>query len=652
MEIDTPITTIDNIEPSGSESQPNKRGRRTSIVWEHFTLADVAPDQKRAYCNECNKSYAYSTGTKVSGTSHLKRHIDRKKCKNNCQKNKEAPYSTTCGSGVASEPPKRHKRSNHGLAGVSFDQDLCNNEIARMIIQHEYPLHIVEHHGFNKFIQTLQPQFNMISFNTIERNCVALYLREKKNLLNLISGIRGRVNLTLDLRTANQTLGYVFLRGHFIDNDWNLHHPILSVVMVPFPDSEDSFNQSILACLADWHLEGRVLTLALDQSFSNESLMGSFKISLSINNPEVLKGQLISGNCYARVLSRLAQDALCAMRETIERVRESVKFVKTSESHEEKFIELKQQLQVPSTKDLLIDNQTKWNTTYFMLLAACELKEVFACLDTYDPGYRINLPMGEWKRVEILCVYLKYLFDAANIVTAQPFPTANVFFSEASKLQVELAHAAMSQDPFISNLIHPLREKFDKYWRESCLILAAAVVMDPRFKMKLVEFTFSKALPLAAPSINEANEAMTKTEMSQEGSFEASFLPAEDGVSDFEIYISEVTNQQFKSELDQYLEDSLLTRVPEIDVLSWWKLNGSQYPILSRMASDILSIPVSTLSADSVFDTEFRNMDNYRSSLRPATLEALICAQDWCHGGSLPLPPPLAASNANVKMEI
>ena len=37
-----------------------------------------------------------------------------------------------------------------------------------------------------------------------------------------------------------------------------------------------------------------------------------------------------------------------------------------------------------------------------------------------------------------------------------------------------------------------MRERFDKYWKDCNVILAIAVVMDPRFKMKIVEFNYSK----------------------------------------------------------------------------------------------------------------------------------------------------------------
>ncbi|KAK6915069.1 hAT-like transposase, RNase-H fold [Dillenia turbinata] len=68
---------------------------------------------------------------------------------------------------------------------------------------------------------------------------------------------------------------------------------------------------------------------------------------------------------------------------------------------------------------------------------------------------------------------------------------------------LELTHAATSEDLLASSLTRPLLEKFDKYWRDCCLVLAIAVVMDPRFKMKLVEFSFSKIY-------GEGGEAWTK----------------------------------------------------------------------------------------------------------------------------------------------
>lgn len=65
------------------------------------------------------------------------------------------------------------------------------------------------------------------------------------------------------------------------------------------------------------------------------------------------------------------------------------------------------------------------------------------------------------------------------------------------------------------------------------------------------------------------------------------------------------------------------------DILGWWKCNESKYPILAKVARDVLAIPVSTVASEFAFSTGGRVVDPHRSSLDPESIEALICAQDW-----------------------
>lgn len=637
------------------ETQPNKRRKKKSIVWEHFTIENVGAGCRRACCKVCKQSFAYSTGSKVAGTSHLKRHIAKGTCPvilRQQEKNQLTPYmpksegGTDTGTNTGTNPPKRRYRTSSSPY-LLFDQDRCRHEIARMIIMHDYPLHMVEHPGFVSFVQNLQPRFDMVSFNIVQGDCVATFLREKQNLQRFIEGIPGRVCLTLDMWTSSHSTGYVFITGQFIDNDWKLHRRLLNVVIEPFPEADTALSHAVGTCLSDWGLDRKLASITFNQPLS-ETALENLRALLAVKNPLVLNGQLLIRNCIARTLSSMAQDVLGAGQETIKKIRASVKYVKTSESHEEKFLELKQQLQVPTDKSLSLDNTTKWNTTYEMLLAASEMKEVFSCLDTSDPEYKDAPSMEDWKQVENICMYLKLLYDTANMLTVKSPQSTNVFFHEVWKIQLELARAAASDDLFVSGLARPLQDKFHKYWKNSCLILAIAVAMDPRFKMKLVEFSFTKIfgeeapiyirvvddgihelfheyMNLPLPAFGEDGSAgKVKAEDEQGGN-----LLTSSGLLDFDMYIMETTSQQMKSELDQYLEESLLPRVQDFDVLGWWKLNKVKYPTLSKMARDIFSIPISTVPPESIFDTVATEMDPYRSSLRPETVEALICAKDW-----------------------
>lgn len=85
-------------------------------------------------------------------------------------------------------------------------------------------------------------------------------------------------------------------------------------------------------------------------------------------------------------------------------------------------------------------------------------------------------------------------------------------------------------------------------------------------------------------------------------------------------------NPKTISELDLYLKESLWPRLQEFDILSCWSDNQHPYTTLSKMASDILFMLVSTITRDSIFDTKTKRID---SSLPSATLQALICSRDW-----------------------
>jgi hypothetical protein len=53
------------------------------------------------------------------------------------------------------------------IENYMFDKDVARKELATMIILHEYPLSMVDHVGFRRFISALQPLFKMGTRNTI-----------------------------------------------------------------------------------------------------------------------------------------------------------------------------------------------------------------------------------------------------------------------------------------------------------------------------------------------------------------------------------------------------------------------------------------------------------------------------------------------------
>ncbi|GKA59043.1 zinc finger BED domain-containing protein RICESLEEPER 2-like protein [Tanacetum coccineum] len=82
-----------------------------------------------------------------------------------------------------------------------------------------------------------------------------------------------------------------------------------------------------------------------------------------------------------------------------------------------------------------------------------------------------------------------------------------------------------------------------------------------------------------------------------------------------------------KSELKMYLEEGLLEGHwgTKFNALEWWSVHQLKYPILSKMAKDVLAIPISTVASEATFSAGGIFIDPYRSALKSSTVEMLLC---------------------------
>lgn len=188
--------------------------RKRSFVWNHFKLMKVNGEDK-AECNYCHKKLG---GKSKNGTTHLRDHFER------CPRRTVRDIRQSI---LVKEQKKADGGSSY-LSNYVFDPDTSRRDLAEMIIVHEYPLTMVEHRGFRKFVQGLQPLFKVPCRNTIKSDILKIYEYERVKSKKLLGRISSRVAVTTDMWTAShQRKGFMAITTHFIDDSWNLQSRIM-----------------------------------------------------------------------------------------------------------------------------------------------------------------------------------------------------------------------------------------------------------------------------------------------------------------------------------------------------------------------------------------------------------------------------------------
>ena len=100
--------------------------------------------------------------------------------------------------------------------------------------------------------------------------------------------------------------------------------------------------------------------------------------------------------------------------------------------------------------------------------------------------------------------------------------------------------------------------------------------------------------------------------------------------SRYELFLEVEQSVGYHNEVDKYLTKNCDGRRDVIfEVLGWWKDNSSRYPMLSKVAKDVLAVPVSTVASELAFNTGGCIVDPFRSPLSPLMVQNLVCATNW-----------------------
>ncbi|XP_022891877.1 zinc finger BED domain-containing protein RICESLEEPER 2-like [Olea europaea var. sylvestris] len=372
-------------------------------------------------------------------------------------------------------------------------------------------------------------------------------------------------------------------------------------------------------CLFDWNIDQKLSTLTVDNCTTNDAMINIMLDKLSL-------GSLLLN---ARVL------------------REFAIVFHIGQQHQKKvetFEAVARQMKIPCGKKLLLDCKTRWNSTYLIIHTALLYKELFPRLRQREPHYRSVPSESDWELATEICDKLEIFYEATELFSGAKYPTANLYFPNICDIKLAIRDWSTSSCDEVKWMASSMKEKFDKYWSGMHEILAVATILDPRYKMKLVEYYFPLIFGDEAQEEGEkvrafGHKLLKEYKRPHRSTENTSLFPSSSQsessttsgkhscMAGFDTFVSlSVIADHVKTEFDVFLDEP-------------------------KVARDLLAIPVSTVASESAFSTSGRFVSPHRNRLHPKTLEALMCARDWLWSNIHENSTPSSYSGACAKFD-
>ncbi|KAL5214048.1 hypothetical protein ABZP36_003200 [Zizania latifolia] len=273
-----------------------------------------------------------------------------------------------------------------------------------------------------------------------------------------------------------------------------------------------------------------------------------------------------------------------------------------------------------------------WHKLYFRLEVLLHFKK--------SSPFEEGVSQEDTKIAESVCKILRTFYRVIEAISGPSSPTANIYFNEIWKVRTILQEEALNDHRDIATMVMVMQEAFYEYWQNSYLWLAIPVVLDPRFKFSFIEFRLKQAFGTDSASylsiiretvqelFNEYCKSLNHVNAVVSNSLSL-VADDSDSLEDWDQHLHEQASNQLSSELDDYLEDGLVPRKDDFDILNWWMNHTTKYPTLATIARDILVMPASAVPSEAAFSSSGPVIPKHHTTLSIRTIEALVCTRDW-----------------------
>lgn len=635
-------------------SRPNRPS--TSACWEDFEklFKKVNGNVIRygARCLHCRKEYS---ALSRFGTGHLLRH--QESCPKKREKNRLSQSHITF-------------NKDGTVRNWDYSAEVARVQLVRLLARLDLPLRLGETEAWEEYIKTAHnPRYTTVSRQTTARDLLK-YFTDKRDALieDLKNNAISSVAITSDIWSGNAKEDYLSVVGHYINSDWQLEKRVFGLRLIDAPHNAENIAERVSNVLNDYGILKKVFSVTLDNASANIKAMDKLKPVLR----EYLGADLfLHQRCACHIINLIVKEALVTVSPMIDAFRTAISFINSSNQRIAAYKSYCMASGIRPRK-FGLDMDVRWNSTYLMLRHLLPHREIFhTFIESNYPrarGGSFILTHDHWAMASKILAFLELFYDSTVALSGVYYPTAPLMVHHIVKIAIHLHR--YQNDEHIRAVVQPMIDKYNKYWKTLPELYCIAFILDPRAKMK----GFNKVLrKLSSITDTDYSNKMMETRTLlfklyhkydelygsvREKRVVPPNLSGKKRTAWDEIYDDEdddvlgsalppnldmcrtipattllhaaSSSSNSSSELAAYLDCDTVSQLDdEFNILNWWHQHKLTYPVLSTLAKDVFSVPVSTISSEATFSTTGRIIEERRRRLNPETVEALTCIKDW-----------------------
>ncbi|KAM3357405.1 hypothetical protein P3S68_020335 [Capsicum galapagoense] len=170
-----------------------------------------------------------------------------------------------------------------------------------------------------------------------------------------------------------------------------------------------------------------------------------------------------------------------------------------------------------------------------MLDSSIPYRRAFSDFKVLDTEFKCCPSEDDWIKATRIAKFLKPFYEVTTLFSGNYY----LYFHKVWKIHRMLIEEKYSEDPHIKAMAEEMTIKFKKYWQEDYSPIASmAVVLDPRYKLKLVRFCFTKLDPVTCNEkvkVVECNMHALFREYLKNSSVDVDMVESSSGRDDVEV---------------------------------------------------------------------------------------------------------------------